>query len=627
MKTQNKMTNKIFTACLLLVGITSITACKKGFLQQVPNDRLTIEQVFSRQKYSEEYLAGIYGRMPNEAYRNTSIWDGCSDDADVTYDRPGQGYDTYPMNLGNWNAASNYYLKWTTYYQAIRSATYFMQHIGNNAEILALPNNKGQALIAQYTAEARFLRAYFYYNLVRQYGPVILLGDELLSGDLEPTADEMNKPRNSMDECINYIVSELDLAAQDLPKHFTEQSVNDYGRATKAICLAVKSKALLLAASPQFNGNTDYASFRNKDGKQLISQLYSADKWKRVADATKPLITDFGLALYKKNDASNNFDPYLSCRDVFLDPWNSEIIFARTNNNLNGWERSVSPRSVSGYAAVAVTQQLVDEFEMANGMQPITGYNADGTPIINAASGYVESGFSTAAGKYTTAGTYNMYTNREPRFYVNVTYTGSNWLFTAEGTKVVATYFTGESGKKGSWDFPRTGYIARKNVHPNTNVRTGVYVARPFVMIRFAEILLNYIEALNEYDPGNPDILTYLNAIRQRAGVPQYGTGAGALPVPASQQDMRAKIRHERRVELCLEGLRYTDTRRWKIAEQTDGGPFWGMNVDAGTKQQDLVFYQRTMFERRVFLKNYYLFPIPQSEIDRDKNLVQNPGW
>lgn len=627
MKTQNKMTNKIFTACLLLVGITSITACKKDFLQQVPNDRLTIEQVFSRQKYSEEYLAHIYWYMPNEAYRNTSIWDGASDDADVTYDRPGQGYDSYPMNLGNWNAASNYYNKWTTYYQGIRSATYFIQNIGSNAEILALPNNKGQALIAQYTAEARFLRAFFYYNLVRQYGPVILLGDELLSGDLEPTSDEMNKPRSSMDECINYIVSELDLAAQNLPKHFTEQSVNDYGRATQAICLAVKSRALLLAASPQFNGNTDYASFKNKDGKQLISQQYSADKWRRVAEATKPLITDFGLQLFKKNDGSGNFDPYLSCRDVFLDPWNSEVIFARTTNNLSAWERSVSPRSVSGYAAVAVTQQLVDEFEMANGLQPITGYNSDGSPIVNAASGYVESGFSTAATKYATTGTYNMYVNREPRFYVNVTYTGSQWLFTAEGTKVVGTFFTGESGKKGSWDFPRTGYIARKNVHPNSNVRTGTYVARPFVMIRYAEMLLNYIEALNEYDPNNPDILTYLNAIRQRAGVPQYGTGTGALPIPTSQKDMQNKIRHERRIELCLEGLRYTDTRRWKIAEQTDGGPFWGMNVDAGTKQADLVFYQRTMFERRVFLKNYYLFPIPQSEIDRDKNLVQNPGW
>lgn len=603
------MKKRFFTYILLGGGIL-ISSCNKDFLDQVPDDRISIEQVFQRKLYSEQYLANIYGNyIPNEAYRNTSIWDGCSDDADITYDRPTGGYVTYPMNLGNWNAASDYYDKWTTYYRGIRSATYFMQHIDGNTEILSLPDGTGQKLINQYKAEARFLRAYFYYNLVRQYGPVVILGDEPIETNLDPSDDEVNKPRNSFDECIDYIVSELDIAMQDLPRHFTAQSTNDYGRATQAVCLAIKSRALLLAASPQFNGNIDYASLKNPDGKQLISQQYDANKWKRVADATRPLITDFGLSLYRKNNSSGVFDPYLSCRDVFLDPWNSEVIFARTTNNLNSWERSCAPRSVSGYAAVGVTQQLVDEFEMENGKR-----------IFDTGSGYVESGFSTAATKYAPSGTYMMYVNREPRFYVNVSYTGSQWLFTGEGVKTIQTYFTGESGKKGSWDFPRTGYIARKNVSPNSNIRTGQYVARPFVMVRFAEMLLNYIEALNEYDPVNPDILLYLNQIRNRAGVPD-------VPAGLNQNDMRERIRHERRLELCLEGLRYTDTRRWKIAEQTDGGPFYGMNVDAGTKQTDLVFYQRTVFERRVFLKNYYLFPIPQSEMDRDKNLVQNPGW
>lgn len=605
---------------LILLSIVLLGACKKDFLNQVPNDRLTIEQVFQRRSYTEQFLANIYWYTPNEAYRNTSIWDGCSDDADVTYDRPTGGYITYPMNLGNWNAASDYYNKWSTYYRGIRSATYFIQHIDENTEILSLPNNEGEKLIAKYKAEARALRAYFYYNLVRQYGPVVLVGEETIAGDLSPSAEEMRKPRSSFDECIAYISSEMDLAAQNLPAHFTNQGPNEYGRVTQAFCYAIKSKALLLAASPQFNGNQDYAGFTDKSGKQMISQQYSADKWKEAANAAKKLITDFNFALYRKNNASNVFDPYLSCRDVFLDPWNSEVIFARTVNNLNGWERSVAPRSVSGYAAIGVTQQLVDEFEMANGIQPITGYKPDGSPIINTASGYTETGFSTAATAYTTTGTHMMYVNREPRFYVNVSYNGSNWLYTGEGVKVIQTYFSGESGKKGSWDFPRSGYIARKNVSPNTNVRTGSYVARPFVTIRYAEILLNYIEALNEYDPGNPDILLYLNQIRNRAGVPDAPSGLG-------QEDMRKRIRHERRVELCLEGLRYTDTRRWKIAEQTDGGPFWGMNVDAGTKVTDLVFYQRTMFERRVFYKNYYLFPIPQSEIDKNTNLVQNPGW
>jgi len=228
----------------------------------------------------------------------------------------------------------------------------------------------------------------------------------------------------------------------------------------------------------------------------------------------------------------------------------------------------------------------------------------------NASQFYIAKGYTTV----------NDHFNREPRFYVNVSYNGSLWINKSEGNKVIETFFTGNTGKKGSWDFPRTGYIARKNVHPDSNPRITQYVARPFILIRYAEILLNYIEALNEYEPGNPDILKYLNEIRNRAGVPDIAGGLG-------QAAMREKIRHERRVELALESLRYFDTRRWKIAEQTDGGNFYGMNVDAGTKVTDLVFYQRTIFERRVFLKNYYLFPIPQSEIDRDRKLVQNPGW
>lgn len=595
-------------AYLALAGASFLApSCNKDFLNQVPDDRITIEQVFARRRYSEEYLANIYATIPNEAYRNTSPWEGCSDDADITYDRPGSGYDTYPINLGNWSAASGYMDTWSKYYRGIRSASYFIQHIDENKEIKELPN--GQELIDKYKAEARFLRAFFYYGLIRQYGPVIVLGDTPIAGDLEPSDAEMQKPRNSYDECVNYIVAELDLAATKLPKHFTEQADADYGRATAAVCKAIKSRVLLLAASPQFNGNSDYASFHNNDGKQLVSSTFDKEKWKRAADAARDVITGFSFSLYRKNDAAGKYDPYLSCRDVFLDPWNSEVIFARTTNNLKDWERSTTPRLANGYAAVAVTQQLVDEFEMQNGKG-----------IKEGGSGYQETGFATAATKYTTTGTYNMYVNREPRFYVNVSYNGSLWINTSEGNKVIETFFTGNTGKKGSWDFPRTGYIARKNVHPNSNPRITQYIARPFILVRYAEILLNYVEALNEYSPGDPDIAKYLNEIRDRAGLPEVTPGLG-------QSDMRAKIRHERRVELALESLRYFDTRRWKIAEQTDGGNFYGMNVDAGTKLTDLVFYQRTVFERRVFLKSYYLFPVPQSEMDRDKNLVQNPGW
>ena len=386
--------------------------------------------------------------------------------------------------------------------------------------------------------------------------------------------------------------------------------------------MALKSRVLLYAASPLVNGNQEYAGFTNKDGKQLISQQYNPAKWERAAKAAKDIIDLNILSLYKKNDAQGNFDPLLSYRGVFLDAWNPEVIFARVANNIAGWERASSPRLASGFASTGPTQQMVDAYHMANGLRPVLGYTSNGSPIINAPSGYSETGFTAAATKYTLANTYNMYVNREPRFYANVNFNGVQWINTSEGVKVIQTYNTGESGPAGSWDHSRTGYINRKNVSPAANPRTGVNTARPWVMFRYAEILLNYIEALHETDPSNPDILQYLNDIRERAGIPQFGEGPSPLPTP-SPDAVRELIRHERRIELAFEHMRYFDTRRWKIAEQTDAGPFYGMNISANPPE----FYKRVVFENRVFRKSYYFFPIPQPEINKNMNLVQNPGY
>ena len=221
-------------------------------------------------------------------------------------------------------------------------------------------------------------------------------------------------------------------------------------------------------------------------------------------------------------------------------------------------------------------------------------------------------------GFFAPAGTRNMFVNREPRFYVNICFNGAYWI--GDQKTRIQLYYTGGSGKKGTWDYPRSGYIAIKNVSPSSNPLNNNYIKRPFLMMRYAEMLLNYVEALNEYDPGNPDIEKYLNLIRERGGL-------GPVQSGLSQELMREQIRLERRIELCFEQLRYFDTRRWLIAEQTDGGPFYGMNVDAGNSFTDEAFYEKTVFETRVFRPEFYLFPIPQSEINRDPQIVQNPGW
>ncbi len=609
----------LFASCLLV-----FSACNKDFLNQVPDDMLTIDEVFNRRDLSEKWLANVYSHIRDEAHRtNTTPWDVISDDADVS-----QRNTPFQVNLGNWSASSNYWNFWEHYYKGIRTATTYLNNIDGNEQILA--DRDGQTLINQRKAEARFLRAFFYAELLKQYGPIILIGDEEIAPDLPITDPIMQKKRNSYDECVNYIISELNLAEQELPVvHYIDQPElsGDFGRASKVLCQAIKSRVLLYAASPLFNGNKEYSSVVNKDGTALFNTEYAAEKWNLAAQEAKKII-DYAessgkLGLYKKFNTDGSLNPYLSYRDAMIDPWNIEWIMARNSNSLGNYQRSSTPRLASGFASMGPTQQLVDAYRMKNGKIPVQSYNNDGSPIIDPTAGYSETGFSNfqAPGATRSRSTFNMYVNREPRFYATITYSGSDWINTTSslGLREVQLYYTGESGKGGSHDYSETGYLFRKNISP-TYHPTQNNVARAYVMMRYAEILLNYVEALNEFAPQDANVLKYLNQVRERGGIPPLQAGL-------SQEQLREEIRRERRIELTMEHVRYFDTRRWKIAEQTDAGGFYGMNVEAGTSNADPNFFKRTRFENRTFRKNFYLFPIPQIEIERNENLVQNLGW
>jgi hypothetical protein len=603
---------KIFSCALIITVVATLYSCKKDFLGQVPDDNLNISDVFERKVYTERFLANVYAYIRSEVDHNTenTPWEGLSDEMDVTYD----DYPTYAMNVGNWDRNRGSYNYWGHYYKGIRNASFFLQNA-----ISGRSKDLSEEELVRFRAEARFLRAYFYFLLVRQYGPVIILPEEPLPADAP--LENFQLPRNSYDECVAYIVSEIDKSLPDLPEPNPVDNTNQYARMNKGMALAVKSRLLLYAASPLFNGNTDYAGFKNPDGKQLINQTNDINKWKKAAEAAKAVIDMNRYSLYKES-VDGQFNAYASLKNVFLKDWNTEIIMAKTTD-LYSADKNGSPYTLGGWSSWGPTQSAVDAYFMSNGQAPVTGYNADGSPVINTASGYTETGFSTAATKYYAAGTSNMYVNREPRFYVAISFDQSKWINAAKGTitdPLVLTMFKGgNTGKYSGRNWSRTGYVTRKLVHPGSLVNPDNIVKRSEVKIRLAEIYLNYVEALYEFDPSNPDILKYLNLIRERAGIPLYG--AGTLPVPA---DLRAAIRQERRVELAFENFRYFDTRRWKIATQVDAGKFYGMNTDGATKAD---FTKRTVFETRVFEQKHYLWNIVQSELDADKNLVENPGW
>lgn len=598
-------------------------SCKK-YLNTVPDDVLTIDDIFTSKVNIDAYLANIYSTLPDEMVQrfpgtnNAGVWEGASDEAKFNWDF----VYTNQMTLSVWsNTDANVEDYWQSYYQAIRNATDFMNRIGKaNAPQVT------DALKTEYKAEARGLRAMYYFFLLRTYGPVVLLGDNLISADA--STDAVRLPRTSFDSCITFVTTQLDSAYLDL--QVNPASTSQLGRLVKGVVKAYKEQALFLAASPLYNGNADYASFKNHSGTQLINQTYDANKWKLAADAAKAFIDEFSgtYQLFKEVNPDTSYKgtyldtaitAYLSCKDVMLQEWNSEWIFARPNSQSymrydKTPKHAGAPSDQSGAGAMGVTQTMVDAYAMANGLG-----------IDDPASNYVATNWSTylspsdAVLGLPAHRTFNQWVGREPRFYVGVTYDSANWLYQDNGysTIVTAYQYSSNSGRKQSTsDVSPTGYSVRKNVAPNDNNRSSL-------LLRLGNIYLDYAEALNEYDPTNSDILTYLNLIRQRAGVPQYGTAPGNLAVPTSQADMRTAIRKERRVELAFENVRYFDTRRWKIAPQTDAGPFYGMNMYVDGNG----FYTKTQTETRVFQFRDYLFPIPNAEVLKDDLMVQNPGW
>lgn len=597
----------LILSAVLALGITS---CKK-YIDQVPDDLLTIDDIFKSKSNTDYFLANIYFSLPNELQQrftgnqNSGAWYAASDESKYTW----SFNFTNNMNTGAWSSTDGAIATyWTNYYKAIRNASYLIQNIDQ-----ANPVEVNDGLKKQYKAEARALRAMFYFFMVRIYGPVILLGEEPI--DINTPADQLQFKRSHVDTCINYIVNELDKAAADLGADIP--AGNEYGRITSGVAKAYKVQALILAASPLWNGNTDYANFKNADGGALVSTTFDKAKWTRAATAAKEFLTTYvpsQYSLFTATGADAFMAAYNSCRQVTTTEWNQEWIYARSNSgSYMRYDRTPFhaglPANQHGAGANGVTQAMVDAYFMANGR-----------PISDPASGYSASGFSSFKAPFDNAArnTFNPWTNREPRFYVGVTYNNSYWLYQEGATPIITNMeFNGNSGRSQSTsDVSPTGYIVRKDVMPNDNGRGAL-------LLRLGQIFLDYAEALNESDPGNADILVYLNQIRKRAGVAEYGAGEGMLPAPASQDAMRDAIRAERRVELAFESVRYFDTRRWKIAKTTNNGPVYGMNMFGNGNE----FYQRTLIENRIFADKDYLFPIPNTQILINPNLVQNPGW
>ena len=512
---------KLIKYAFLAFGLTAFSSCS-DYLDKQPDDMLTLEMVFNDKTRTEDWLAGCYSSIPDPlwggAYGNGNNGLGPLGD-DVA---PSVGWEKFGWNIiakqtGNWSPNSgDGHGYWSLLPKRIRTALIFIENVKPNPAQLIL-----EADVENMKNEARFLIAYYNTLLVEIYGPVPFNPTKLLSG--ESTSEEIMAGQTPYDQIVDWIDKDLLELSKKLPASYTDKK--KYGRATSIMCLAVRARLLLFAASPLVNGNPDYKGHVNFKGEELFNSTYDPQKWVRAANACKDLIDAAqaaGHGLYYEYNPDGSIDPFLSYQNMlFKKPTegNKEILFARPDCNYVELNKHSTPRGCAGNGGYGVTQSLVDAFFMENGLPPILGYNADGSPIINQASGYKEKGFSEAPefrktqwiesqgdGKVTLEGTYNMYTHREPRFYISVLYNRA-WYRSENRT---TRFMIGEWDGGPTHDAPQNGYLMRKSVHPDHEARNNVFPYYPGILYRLGEAYLNYAEALNEAKPGDPDILKYL---------------------------------------------------------------------------------------------------------------------
>ncbi|MDR1121191.1 MAG: RagB/SusD family nutrient uptake outer membrane protein [Dysgonamonadaceae bacterium] len=580
---------------LLLAGIVlPINSCT-DFLDKQPTEDMTLEEVFTKREYVERFMAATSAHLSIELWfdfqfgRNPFV--GASDEMELTNT---EAY-SQSMNSGAWSPANvlNAML-WSTIWEGTRKTNLFLENIDKT------PMDDAEK--SGWIGEMKFLRAWFHFLGLRAHGPI-----PIIKRSYKADEDFTTIVREPLEDCVNFIADECDEAAALLPA--TRNSAV-LGRPTSLAALALKARVLLYAASPLFNGNPDYDKYVDATGRKLFPD-YDAAKWQAAADAALACIRACeanGCDLYYSADR----DPVTSYQYVFLDRWNKEIIFAK-NIEMNysiDCERRMSPNGMGGMAFYAPTQELVDSYGMAGTNEyPFIldengdpRYGANGNPTVNPASGYNDN-------------LDQKWVGREPRFYASIHYNGAVWR-----GRALQFYAGGLDGKKTTGSYSKTGYLMRKISNPDVDLVSGKYQVNTWVMFRLAEVYLNYAEALNEAGGGtpDPDVFKYVNLIRTRAGMPD-------LPATLNKEEMRIRIRVERKIELAFETHRYFDCHRWKIAHVTDSRPIHGLNIDENTND----FFSRRVVEDRIFeTPKHYLFPLPQDDISRSQGaLVQTPGW
>lgn len=562
------MNTKFFRYVFVSMAVGSaFTLCScNDFLDREEDSFIDKTATFDSYNRTKQYLTYAYSLLPEglNRFSGGALLGAATDDACFAI----ESSNIQQFNNGSWNALNNPDNVWDRYFAGIAKCCTLLENSNHvNLDISRLDPAKRVEYennlkdIRMWRAEAHFLRAYFNFELLKRYGPI-----PIIKSTLDINKDYSDTPRPTMKEVVEFIAKDCDMAADSLELTPWRNMNDAFGRATKGAALALKSRLLLYAASPL------YVDFGDIDEANKPSD---ATLWKAAADAAKAVID------------LNQYELAPAYDDLFKNDFqNKEYIFVRRYPSNSDFEKSNFPVSYGGKGGTNPSQNLIDDYEMLDG----TAF--DWSDPVKAA---------------------HPFENRDERLLATVLMNGV--LFKG---KRIATYPGGADAMPNP-NATKTGYYLRKFLNENVNIQTGGGSDGHVVpLFRLAEIYLNYAEALNEYDPTNPDIAVYLNKIRGRVSLPDVPSGL-------TQEQMRTLIHHERRVELAFEEHRFWDVRRWKVASSTLGAPVKGVKItqdDAGN-----FTYSPVQVEQRVFQPKMYWYPIPQSEVLKLHHWEQNKGW
>lgn len=632
---------------LLLVGcLLTFNSCFDKYLDIVPDNIATIDNAFTMRVTAERFLFTCYSYLPNDCSFEDSpglmtvdelwaVYGGSSDPESyqgngLKVARGLQGV-VKPM-INYWDGEEG----GKPLFRAIRECNMFLENVDIIPDIDELEREN-------WRGEAKFLKAYYHFLLLRMYGPVPITDVNL---PISSTVEQVKVSRDPVDACFEYIVKTIDEAIAILPDVITDETTQK-GRVDKCVAKAIKAQVLVYAASPLFNGNTDYVSFVDKENKPYFNQTFDKGKWEKAAEACKEAVSFCnanGFTLHKfipsaTQTFSTSLVNQLSYREALTERTNRELIWGNVKSQFGGGKHEQAyciSRGIVGSNTGGTTGNMAATLKMAEMFYTVNGVPLDEDKTRNYAVRYdlrtvkPEESVNLING-YITA---DLNFDREDRFYGTLGFDGGK-LFGQGKTKENEQYninmkYTQSAGIARTDCYIVTGYFPKKLINYQTILNASSTTARYYVwpVIRLADLYLLCAEALNEAMGPSDEAFRMLDLVRERAGLKgvkeswsKYSKNPGKY---TTQDGLREIIRRERTIELMFEGQRAWDLRRWKTITQEMNSQVKGWNMFEKTEE---AYYKPVVFYDLTFSNKHYFWPIKEYSIQVNRALDQNPGW